>query len=69
MENATEAPKSSTIYRNGHEIECWLTDMDGVLVHENQAVPGAAELIQRCARNTQHSHVCANPKIAVRPLS
>gem|GEM_PF-5337162 len=26
-------------------IECWLTDMDGVLVHENQAIPGAAELI------------------------
>ena len=28
------------------EIECWLTDMDGVLVHENRAIPGAAELIQ-----------------------
>ncbi len=27
------------------EIECWLTDMDGVLVHENQALPGAAELL------------------------
>lgn len=26
-------------------IECWLTDMDGVLVHENQAIPGAAELL------------------------
>ena len=29
------------------EIECWLTDMDGVLVHENQALPGASELIQQ----------------------
>ncbi|MGO4536954.1 HAD-IIA family hydrolase [Leifsonia sp. 2MCAF36] len=29
------------------EIECWLTDMDGVLVHENQALPGAADLIQQ----------------------
>jgi len=28
-------------------IECWLTDMDGVLVRENRAVPGAAELIER----------------------
>ncbi len=28
------------------EIECWLTDMDGVLVHENRAIPGAAELLQ-----------------------
>src|SRR5690606_27741604 len=24
---------------------CWLTDMDGVLVHENTPLPGAAELI------------------------
>ena len=27
------------------DIECWLTDMDGVLVHENDAIPGAAELL------------------------
>lgn len=33
--------------KNRDDIECWLTDMDGVLVHENQAVPGAAELIQQ----------------------
>ncbi len=26
-------------------VECWLTDMDGVLVHEGQALPGAAELL------------------------
>jgi len=30
-----------------NEIECWLTDMDGVLVHENHPVPGAAELLQQ----------------------
>ncbi|GAB3575593.1 HAD-IIA family hydrolase [Leifsonia lichenia] len=29
------------------EIECWLTDMDGVLVHENHALPGASALIQQ----------------------
>jgi NagD protein len=29
------------------EIECWLTDMDGVLVHENSALPGASALIQQ----------------------
>jgi len=29
------------------DVECWLTDMDGVLVHENQALPGAPELIQQ----------------------
>ena len=22
-------------------VECWLTDMDGVLVHEERAIPGA----------------------------
>lgn len=31
--------------RTIHDIDSWLTDMDGVLVHENQALPGAAELI------------------------
>jgi NagD protein len=29
------------------DIECWLTDMDGVLVHENQPIPGAPELLQQ----------------------
>ena len=28
-------------------IECWLTDMDGVLVHENRPIPGASELLQQ----------------------
>ena len=27
-------------------IECWLTDMDGVLVHENTPIPGASELLR-----------------------
>ena len=26
-------------------VDCWLTDMDGVLVHEEQALPGGAEFI------------------------
>jgi len=29
------------------DVECWLTDMDGVLVHENHALPGAADLLQQ----------------------
>ena len=29
------------------EIKSWLTDMDGVLVHEGHALPGAAELIKQ----------------------
>ena len=28
-------------------VETWLTDMDGVLVHENEAIPGGAEFIER----------------------
>ncbi|RLP67898.1 HAD family hydrolase [Mycetocola reblochoni] len=29
------------------DVECWLTDMDGVLVHENKALPGASALLQQ----------------------
>lgn len=28
-------------------IDCWLTDMDGVLIREDRALPGAAELIEQ----------------------
>ena len=28
-------------------VESWLTDMDGVLVHEEQALPGAADSLPR----------------------
>lgn len=30
-----------------NKITAWLTDMDGVLVHEGQVLPGAAELISK----------------------
>jgi len=33
------------------DIECWLTDMDGVLVHENDAIPGASELLANWESN------------------
>jgi NagD protein len=33
--------------RTRAEIECWLTDMDGVLVHENTPIPGAAQLLEQ----------------------
>ena len=32
--------------RDRSEITSWLTDMDGVLIHENTALPGAADLIR-----------------------
>ena len=28
------------------EIRSWLSDMDGVLVHEGTALPGAAEFVR-----------------------
>ena len=36
----------SVLHARRNELECWLTDMDGVLVHENKAIPGAAELLE-----------------------
>ncbi len=34
-----------TTVLDDHPIHSWLTDMDGVLVHEDRALPGAAEFI------------------------
>ena len=30
---------------NPRPVDCWLTDMDGVLVHEERAIPGASDFI------------------------
>lgn len=46
--------------RKTQDIECWLTDMDGVLVHEEQALPGAAELIQRWVDTSKRFLVLTN---------
>lgn len=45
------------------DIECWLTDMDGVLVHENKAIPGAAELIKQWNAADQPYLVLTNNSI------
>jgi NagD protein len=45
------------------QIQCWLTDMDGVLVHENQAIPGASELIQQWTDRGQPFLVLTNNSI------
>ncbi|GAT89271.1 HAD family hydrolase [Arthrobacter sp. Leaf145] len=63
MAEETTPHPSTSVYRNGHEIECWLTDMDGVLVHENQAIPGAAELIQRWVDTSKRFLVLTNNSI------
>jgi len=44
-------------------IECWLTDMDGVLVHENRAIPGAAELLSHWTETEQPFLVLTNNSI------
>jgi NagD protein len=45
------------------EIQCWLTDMDGVLVHEGNALPGAAEFLQRLVDRQRRFLVLTNNSI------
>jgi NagD protein len=44
-------------------VESWLTDMDGVLVHEEHAIPGASEFIQRLAASGRKFLVLTNNSI------
>ncbi|RBQ16040.1 TIGR01457 family HAD-type hydrolase [Spongiactinospora rosea] len=44
-------------------IECWLSDMDGVLVKEGQPVPGAAEFIARLRESGRRFLVLTNNSI------
>src|ERR671916_77721 len=43
--------------------ECWLTDMDGVLVHEEKALPGAAEFLERLVDRQRRFLVLTNNSI------
>jgi NagD protein len=43
--------------------ECWLTDMDGVLVKEGLAIPGAAEFIARLVEKERRFLVLTNNSI------
>ncbi|GAP56647.1 ribonucleotide monophosphatase NagD, partial [Arthrobacter sp. Hiyo6] len=63
MAESDQVRSSASVYRSGQEIECWLTDMDGVLVHENQPIPGAAELIQRWVDTSRRFLVLTNNSI------
>lgn len=49
--------------RTVNDINCWLTDMDGVLVHENQAIPGAAEMIEHWVATGKRFLVLTNNSI------
>ncbi len=56
--------------RERSDIECWLTDMDGVLVHENTALPGAAELLEQwTAEDTRFLVLTNNSIYTARDLS
>src|SRR5690606_25956791 len=44
-------------------VESWLTDMDGVLVHEQQALPGAAEFIEALMSSGRRFLVLTNNSI------
>lgn len=44
-------------------IETWLTDMDGVLVHEEHAIPGAAEFVEALKASGRHFLVLTNNSI------
>jgi NagD protein len=44
-------------------VECWLTDMDGVLVHENHALPGAADFLDRLKEKQRPFLVLTNNSI------
>ncbi|KKW64605.1 HAD-IIA family hydrolase [Mycolicibacterium elephantis] len=43
--------------------KCWLTDMDGVLVREEHALPGAAEFLQRLLERERRFLVLTNNSI------
>ncbi|HZA71778.1 MAG TPA: HAD-IIA family hydrolase [Propionibacteriaceae bacterium] len=44
-------------------VECWLTDMDGVLVHEEQALPGGADFIAALQEHNRRYLVLTNNSI------
>ncbi|GAB2474671.1 HAD-IIA family hydrolase [Jatrophihabitans fulvus] len=45
------------------ETECWLSDMDGVLVREETAIPGAAEFLARLREKQRRFLVLTNNSI------
>jgi NagD protein len=46
-----------------HDTECWLTDMDGVLVHEGAALPGAVDFLNTLTARGRRFLVLTNNSI------
>ncbi len=51
---------------NSKPVECWLTDMDGVLVHEEHALPGAPEFLAKLQEAGRRFLVLTNNSIYTR---
>ncbi|MFV0428921.1 MAG: HAD-IIA family hydrolase [Arachnia sp.] len=49
--------------RSREDVKGWLTDMDGVLVHENTALPGAQDIIESWKRHDTPFLVLTNNSI------
>jgi NagD protein len=47
-------------------IETWLTDMDGVLVHEEEAIPGAADFVEALKASGRRFLILTNNSIFTR---
>lgn len=54
---------NNEVVTNNEPVFCWLTDMDGVLVHEEQAIPGAADFIAALESNGLRYLVLTNNSI------
>ena len=48
---------------NTSPVECWLTDMDGVLVHEETPLPGAADFLDALRKHERPFLVLTNNSI------
>ncbi|MDT4945656.1 MAG: 5-nucleotidase [Pseudonocardiales bacterium] len=48
---------------NPRPVDCWLTDMDGVLVHEERPIPGASDFIAALQESGRRFLVLSNNSI------
>src|SRR5690606_26271702 len=60
---AARVPIGSPAVAESKPIECWMTDMDGVLVHEGRIIPGADEFIARLRETGKPFLVLTNNSI------
>ena len=60
---AAVAPCDDALMENARPIETWLTDMDGVLVHEEDPIEGATEFIEALQASGKKFLVLTNNSI------